>query len=161
MATEILSFDAIFIPSSERVFLEFRPISRNRWEIGLANYEWNVFKVGKDASSTNNGTSRHEGGLPSEKLRSNGGELAGVQSDFEFRVESVRVHRRSSHASNPLSSVIRSNQLHFVSIHIYKIYTYTYINTYKSRRMRRKVQFDRQTFQRGAKSCSLTDDEYE
>lgn len=112
---EILPF-SLFL-WMQRVFVRSSPISRmtGNGEIGLANYESNVFKVGKDASSTNNGRRVTKGRLPppSRKLRSNRrGELAGVQSDFEFRVESVRVrvHRRSSHTSNPLSSVIRFNQ---------------------------------------------------
>lgn len=58
---EILPF-SLFL-WMQRVFVRSSPISRmtGNGEIGLANYESNVFKVGKDASSTNNGASRHEG----------------------------------------------------------------------------------------------------
>lgn len=162
MATEILSFDAIFIPSSERVFLEFRPISRNRWEIGLANYEWNVFKIGKDASSTNNGTSRHEGAPTIRKVAIERRRAGWCPKRFRIP---RRIRPSPSEIEPCVEPAFFGNSFEPAPLrfnpYIYKIYTYTYINTYKSRRMRRKVQFDRQTFQRGAKSCSLTDDEYE
>lgn len=113
---EILPFSLFSLDaeSFRKIFADFEDDGkRGNWSRELRNRT--SLKLEKTHRRRTMGRRVTKGRLPppSRKLRSNRrGELAGVQSDFEFRVESVRVrvHRRSSHTSNPLSSVIRFNQ---------------------------------------------------